>query len=48
MNYLKTLVSLLKIVNKYEKKLKNNVIIKKNILDIIMKQLNLTIYVNLN
>ncbi len=48
MNYLKTLVSLLKIVNKYEKKLKNNIIIKKNILDIIMKQLNLTIYANLN
>jgi len=40
-NHLKTLASLLKIVNKCEKKLESNATTKKNILDIIMKQLNL-------
>ncbi len=47
-NYLKTLASSLKIINKCEKKLENNVTIEKNILNIIMKQLNFTMYVNLN
>jgi hypothetical protein len=41
MNYLETLVSSSKIVDECEKKLESNVITKKNILDIIMKQLNL-------
>ncbi len=48
MNYLKTLISSSKIVNECEKKLENNAITKKNILDIIIKQLNSTIYVDLS
>ncbi len=48
MNYLETLVNLSKIVDECKKKLKNNVITKKNILNIIMKQLNFTIYASLN
>jgi len=48
MNHFKTLVNLSKIVNECEKKLKSNVIIKKNILDIIMKQLNSIAYASLN
>jgi len=31
-----------------QKKLKSNIIIKKNIIDIIIEQLNLIIYANLN
>ena len=37
----KTLVNLSKIINKCKKKLKSNIIIEKNILNIIIKQLNL-------
>ncbi len=48
MSYFETLVNLSKIINKCEKKLKNNVITKKNILVIIIKQLNFTTYVSLN
>ena len=40
-NHLETLVSSSKIVNECEKKLESNATTKKNILDIIMKQLNL-------
>ncbi len=41
MNHLKTLVDSLKVVNECEKKLKSNATIKKDISNIIMKQLNL-------
>ncbi len=41
MNHLKTLVNSSKIVNECEKKLESNATTKKNILNIIMKQLNL-------
>jgi len=48
MNHFETLVSSSKIVNECEKKLENNVITKKNILNIIMKQLNLIAHASLN
>jgi len=47
-NYFETLINLSKIINKCKKKLENNVTIKKNILNIIIKQLNLIIYANLS
>ena len=40
-NHLEALVSSSKVVNKCEKKLESNATIEKNILDIVMKQLNL-------
>jgi len=41
-------LNLSKIVNKYKKKLENTIIMKRNILNIVIKQLNLIIYINLN
>jgi hypothetical protein len=46
--YLETLTSLSKIINKDKKKLESNIIIEKNIFDIIVKQLNFTVYTNFN
>jgi len=43
-NYLETLISLSKIINKFKKKLESNTIIEKNIFDIVIEQLNFTIY----
>jgi len=47
-NYLKTLINLSKVINKYKKKLESNAIIEKNIFDINRKQLNLIVYIDLN
>jgi len=42
-DYFEILVNLLKIVNNYKEKLENNIIIKNNIFDFIIKLLNLII-----